>query len=167
MKNLEQLTDYAIQVINETCGYPEFTKLERPLTINYRAKTRFGQCTTWSKSNRSKIEIASRILDDSIPDEKTLSVIIHELLHAVKGGQDHTGIWKTYANMINRKYPQYRIERTLPSSYFGLERDKSLQKYGIQCQTCHCIHYSSKLSKSIQHPEMYQCRCGGKLIRIK
>ncbi len=169
-KNLEELTDQAIAVINIACNYPKFTRIERPLTINYRAKSRWGYCTKDEHLNYSVIEISSRILDDAVPDEATLSTIIHELLHAIKGTHGHTGLWKKYASMVNYYYPEYKITRTANADFFGLEDDRRPinRKYAIKCTHCGYTHRSSKLSRTIKHPEYYRCSCcGGKLIRIK
>lgn len=175
MKNLEELTDLAIEIINECCNHPEFTLIDRPLKVNYRARSRWGLCTTYNHGTCSKIEISSLILADDVPDEKTLSTIVHELLHAVKGAakDGHRGIWKTYADRINKLYPDLEISRCTSAEFFGIdektfENKTDFHKYAIGCENCSMIHYSSKLSKTIKHPNLYKCGCcGGKLIRLK
>lgn len=168
MKDLEKMFDKAIEIVKECVNGVEIRPINRPISINTRAKTRWGCCKYRSYTGDCTIEISSRILGDDVPDDATMGTIIHEILHACKGCKGHGAQWKRYANAVNRKYPQYNITRTCGADEFGLsdEQDKFRQKYAIKCVACGHIHYSSKLSKSIQHPEKYQCKCGGQLIRI-
>lgn len=168
MKDLEKMFDRAIEIINECVNGVEIRPIKRPITINTRAKTRWGCCKCKSILGECEIEISSRILRDNVPDDATMGTIIHEILHACKGCKGHGGQWKRYADAVNRKYPQYNITRTSKADAFGLEdeQDKFRQKYAIRCIKCGSVHYSSKMSKSIQHPERYRCKCGGSLERV-
>ena len=167
MKNLEKMTDRAIEIVKECCGENSLTEICRPITINTRATSRWGCCR--KSGNISRIEISSRILRDEVPEDATMSIIVHEVLHACKGTKGHTGLWKSYAWQVNRKYPELEIARTASAEKFGLEEEQKeiKRQYAIRCTHCGQMHYSSKLSKSIKFPERYRCgRCGGNLERV-
>ena len=168
MKDLEKMFDKAIEIVKECVNGVEIRPINRPITINTRAKTRWGCCKYKSTAGACTIEISSRILSDDVPDDATMGTIIHEILHACKGCKGHGAQWKRYANAVNKKYPQYNITRTSGAEAFGLsdEQNEFRHKYAIKCMVCGHIHYSSKFSKSIQHPELYRCKCGGSLKRI-
>lgn len=169
MKDLERMFDRAVEIINECIDGVEIYPVNRPITINTRAKTRWGRCSRNGYTDVCTIEISSRILSDDVPDNATMGTIIHEILHACKGCHGHQGQWKRYANAVNSKYPQFNIQRTSGAETFGLakEQDAFRKKYAIRCEGCGNTHYSSKMSKTIQHPERYRCRkCGGSLKRI-
>lgn len=167
MKDLEVLADKAVAIIEECCKGVEIMEVERPLTINTRAKARWGQCKR-NITGVNTINISADILEDGVPDDAALSVVIHEFLHACRGTNGHKGLWKKYAECINRKYPQYKIQRADSAEKFGLPEERRIinRPYAIQCERCGNIHSSSRLSKSILYPERYICKCGGKLHRI-
>lgn len=166
MKNVEALFDESLEIVKKVVGENNLIKINRPVLINTRATSRWGLCK--KRNNIATIEISNRILDDKVPTNAIMSVMIHEILHACKDCSGHTGTWKYYAEKVNRLYPQYKISRCASSEEFNLKEEQIelKNKYGIKCIKCGRIHYSSKLSKTIQYPERYRCHCGGKLERI-
>ncbi len=168
MKDLEKMFDTALDIVSYVIGRENIETITRPISINRRAKSRWGSCTR-SKVGIHKIEISSRILEDSVPDDATMSTIIHEILHACKNGSGHRGQWSVYADMINRK-THYHITRTTSASTFGITVEKvniNRHKYGCKCETCGKIIYKSKMTKFIKNPSVYIHRnCGGHFIRV-
>lgn len=166
MTNIEKMVDEALEIIKDCIGEDKLNKIHRPITINSRAKSRWGCCK--SGPGGYTIEISNRLLSSKVPKDEVMNVIIHEILHSCKGGMSHKGMWKTYAASLNIKYPQYHITRTASAENFGLQEEQNIIKrqYAIKCTKCGTIHYSSKLSKSIRFPERYRCgRCGGNMVR--
>lgn len=165
MKNVEALFDESLNIVKNIVGENNIIKINRPVSINTRATSRWGLCK--KRNNIATIEISNRILDDKVPTNATMSVMIHEILHACKDCSGHTGTWKYYAEKVNRLYPQYKISRCASSEEFNLKKEQIelKNKYAIKCLKCGKMHYSSRLSKTIQYPERYRCRCGGKLER--
>lgn len=164
--NIEKMVDEALEIVKDCIGEDKINRIYRPITINSRAKSRWGRCTRGSYGYT--IEISERLLGNRVPKDEVMNVIIHEILHSCKEGMSHKGMWKVYADKVNRKYPQYHITRTTSAENFGLQEEQNLIKrqYAIKCTKCGNIHYSSKLSKSIQFPERYRCGCcGGSMVR--
>lgn len=55
------------------------------------------------------INISEAVLKDDIDKQIALEVIIHELLHTVKGCFNYGAKWIKYAEYINWKFSQYTI----------------------------------------------------------
>ena len=133
MKDLNLLLENAKHIFDTLdIEYGNVTKIE----VNYRAKNRWGQCRM--KNGNYTININSRLLEDDIPEDKTMNTVLHELLHTVKGCMNHGYKWQSYAELINDCYSCYSISRTTSSDYFGIEEEERLNnfKYTIRCEKC-------------------------------
>ena len=108
------------------------------------------------------------ILEDMVPDDAVMSVIVHEILHSCKHGGSHKGMWKIYATQVMRKHPELVITRTTPASTFHLENTvKSTKKYIVKCTQCGREYYKSRNIGCVKNPEKYRCKCGGRIVRVK
>ena len=162
MKNLEKL-------VNECKNDIESLGIElgeiADISINRRAKSRYGRCRYIISENAYYIEIAEELLDDNVDDMSTKNTIAHELLHAMKGcvGMNHKGNWITCANMMNDIYG-YNIKRTTSRAEKGLKpKERRLPKYIIRCQNCDsrwCYYKRTKMVKNIQCGASWMYRCG-------
>lgn len=131
----------------------------------------WGKCCAKGNS-RYEIRINQYLLDESVPEESLMDTILHELCHAYPGRMNHTGGWWSAVNKVNSVYG-YNISEKATMESKNVSEDimnrykATTQRYGIQCQKCNMIHWSSRLSATIKNPNGYRCRCGGKLLRIK
>lgn len=140
--------------------------------INTRAKRRWGKVSRLPDGG-FRIEINSSLLDESNDCLRGLkNTIIHELLHTCDGCMNHGKNWKDYAEMVNARY-DYGVKRCNSSEEKGVTEPvmtratRPSNSYMIQCESCGNTHMSSRLSKTIQHPEWYRCaRCGGNFFRV-
>lgn len=150
----------------------------RRLSVNTRAKSRWGQCRMVSEGVFD-IEISARLLQDEVDDIAAKTTMIHELLHTVEGCRGHKGKWKELAELVGRAYPQYQIKRTSSCEEKGVLQEnrpsggrtqdqarKTRQaRYRITCTGCGARTYRQRASKLIQRPEEFRCgKCGGKLL---
>ena len=175
MKDLNALYKEGRQIVAECIGEDKILDID-DVSVNYRAKTRWGQCKYNRKTGKRSINISHRILADSVPHDAVLSTVVHEILHACKDGHSHTGAWKRYAAKVMKEHPELSITRTTDYTFFGLEEpintsDNSSRsvsgKYVIVCERCGYKHYSSRMSRSIQHPEYYRHKgCGGRFKHV-
>lgn len=112
MKNLNELFDYAMWVVEE-CGIE--TGDITNVTINTRAKKRYGQCR--QTGNKYMINISAFILSDDTKEDAVMETIIHEILHTCKGCMNHGREWKGLPTLCIRRrdirLPQHRQERSL------------------------------------------------------
>lgn len=71
-------------------------------------------------------------------DQTLKDTIVHELLHTVPGCLDHKGKWEMYAELVNRRLPQYTIKRTASWEEKGImiDRGEPVYRYILQCSNC-------------------------------
>lgn len=137
------------------------------IKVNNRAKARWGICKMLPCGHFA-IEINSALLRYDVPEKVLKETIIHEMIHTCPGCFNHGAKWKAIADSVNRFYG-YNVSRTTSEKEKGcsLDRKPITMKYAIQCPSCGFTHRSSKLTKTIQHPENYRCSvCHVKMIRI-
>lgn len=137
-------------------------------TINTRAKCRLGQCRVVAE-DLFDINISEAVLKDDIDDQIALDVIMHELLHTVKGCFNHGTKWKKYAEYINWKLPQYNIRRVATKGDIALiiERKEPVYKFILRCTKCGQEVKRQKETKVVINYKRYRCgKCDGKLERI-
>lgn len=133
------------------------------IKINSRAKKRLGLCTLTPAGY--VIEISNILLADSV-DVKTLKeTIIHEILHTCDGCLNHGKKWKALADKVNAEF-NYSISRCANAAAIGIKIEPPTIKYLLFCEQCNTVFFRSKMTKVVQHPENYVCRCGGEIKRI-
>lgn len=133
MKDVNLLLTNAKHIFNTLdIEYGNVTEIK----VNYRAKTRWGQCR--KRGNGYIIEINDRLLKDDITEDKAMNTVLHELLHTVNGCMNHGYKWQSLAELINDCYSCYNIERTTSADYFGISREERINdyKYTIRCEKC-------------------------------
>ena len=120
------------------------------------------------------------------PIEEIRTVIMHEVLHTIKGSRGHDALWKNAAIMVRKHYnyvagdyhlcdkPYSRDRRNLEHTQLEKapkqQKNTNSYKYELQCVKCGYIFKYKRLSKVVRNCEnRYHTRCGveGKLIRIK
>ena len=163
MKDVNKLFEEAKEVL-DTLGIPYSHRIVGVL-VNTRAKSRWGRSTRKQINGRSyyTIEISSRLLEDDVEWDKAMDTMIHEVLHCHFKHRNHTGDWKKYAQMINKAYPQYHIERVTSCEEKGIEVSTvKSYKYAITCNKCGTVSKYMKHSKIVKLVESYpgSCRCG-------
>ena len=153
----------------------------RSVTVNHRAKRRWGQCRrvgTDENGNIYDINIKADLLHDEAPERGLTETTIHEILHTVPGGHGHKGAWKKYANIVNGYYG-YDITRINSDDKKGMkqfyedhpERARKIRRmeyrYIYKCTSCGGVLKRKKASRFTRNYERYTCRrCGGRFIEI-
>lgn len=131
------------------------------VVINKRAQNRFG-CCKYSPFECT-IEIAEKLLYAS--EKACRQTLAHEVLHTCYGCRNHGARWKSYAARMNTAYG-YNITRVGSCEELGVE-NTAVVRYILRCEKCGGEIKRTRLSKLVNHPEMYRCKCGGRLARIK
>lgn len=167
MKNLMEMFDYGMEVV-ETCGIE--TGIITDVSINTRAKKRFGQCRYNHATGTYSINIARFILDDDIDDKAVMETIIHEILHTVEGCMNHGKKWKSLGKIVEREFG-YKITTTDSYSKFSaslaeerkVERNTKKNNYVFKCEHCGQYIRRERFSNFVQRYTHYTCGiCGGK-----
>lgn len=141
-------------------GIPVSARIRSTVSVNRRARTRFGCCRT--QEGIHTIEVTAILLD---ADETALrQVLAHEVLHTCPGCANHGARWKGYAERMNALYG-YDIHRTDSHRQLGLSDDRPV-RWLVVCRSCGKQMPRMKRSPLVNHPERYRCRCGG-ILYIK
>lgn len=168
MKNLKLLIQDAKDVLDDlNIEYGPIASV----TINSRAKSRWGRCTRVGDVYR--IEISSELMGDNVEWESAMNTMIHEMLHAHKDRMCHTGEWKRCAELVNRKYPIYNIKRCSSAEDHGIRSVRPTYKYKMICNGCNSIGYYQRETKAIAkiraygNNSGYRCgKCGSTMLSV-
>ena len=149
------------------------------VTVNYRAKSRWGQCRK-SYANADgivyKININCDLCHPDASERGLKETIIHEILHTCPNCMCHTGEWKRLAELVNDCYG-YNVKRCNSSEEKGMEefyaqhdelKKKPTWKYEIRCKNCgKVVGRRQKSCKLTMYPYRYKCaHCYGSLYVI-
>ena len=87
------------------------------------------------------------------------STIIHELIHTIPGCMNHGSKFQRICYLVNKKYPQYKLQTATGAEDFGIQLDEPTPKYKIICKCCGKEYlYQRKPKLNIN---MYKCsKCG-------
>ncbi len=149
------------EVIGEAAqlNIPVSSNINSNITINTRAKGRFGQCK--KRNGKYTIEISQHLTQAK--QEHIKETLVHEILHTCPNCMNHGKQWKYYAMRMNMKYG-YEISRTNSCENLGITSPKiESANYAIVCNNCGKTTYRQRESKVIKNPEKFRCKCGGKL----
>lgn len=122
----------------------------RSVTVNTRAKTRWGQCRHSKFEDIYDIEICSRLLAPDVSYTDVMDTVLHELLHCHKDRMCHTGEWKRCAELVNLRYG-YDIQRAASSAEKNIANDRlSTAKYIVTCNGCGSVSGYLKKGKIVK-----------------
>lgn len=138
-------------------GIPLSDNIFPHVAINRRAKTRFGCCR--KVGDNYLIELSHLLL--YAPMASCKQVLAHEVLHTCYGCRNHGARWRAYSRRMSNAY-EYDISRVDSHENLGIE-DKPKAKYTVTCQNCGNTFERIRASKLTMHPDLFRCRCGGKL----
>lgn len=166
MKNLMEMFNYGLEVV-EACGIEYGNIVD--VSINTRAKSRFGQCRYNKIAGTYAINISKFILDDDVDNKAVMETIIHEILHTVEGCMNHGKKWKSLGKIIEREFG-YCITRTSDYNKFSESLEKKMEveratkksNYVFKCAGCGQTIHRERMSKFVKYYRHYKCGiCGG------
>lgn len=159
MHDVNELFEEAKTVL-DLCNIPYWKVTS--VTINTRAKNRWGLCKYSRITNTYSIEISRRLLADDVPHESALGTMVHELLHAHRNHMSHTGEWKRCAEIINKRFPKLNIKRCSSAAELGVKDEQGraeAAKYIITCSHCGQKSYYMRKSRVVQLIQSGSLRC--------
>ena len=115
------------------------------ISVNYRAKSRWGQCRH-GKDGTHSININAELLDERNDVRGLENTILHELLHTCPGCNNHGEIWKTYAEKVNAAYG-YNIKRcsdAYEKGIAGAEKSENATTYRRPVKHRNVTKYSTR-----------------------
>lgn len=171
----ESLEQKLIRLAKESEAELKAIGLEKKLkknivyTINYRAKSRFGQCC-----NKKDINISSWLLQVGT-DSDIKDTIIHEILHTFEDTKGHDSKWQYYAKYVNAR-TDYNISRLGSSSKVYANANvvppkKHIHfKYEITCRKCGRVWKWQRMTKKglngFINGTRYHKSCGGTNFKV-
>ena len=157
MSNIQEIYEYCIALLIKE-KIPISKKIAKQISINKRYKKTLATCSF--NKNTYLIEINSYILTSN---RKSLEeIILHELIHTIKGCFNHGKKFVKYCDIVNKKF-NYNILVSFPNNIINYE---NMIIYKIQCQHCNKIYLSYNKTKQIKEISEYSCSCGGNLKNI-
>ena len=158
---MSKYNDLLKEVINEAIALniPISNNINSNITINTRAKGRFGQC---KKHNGTYlIEISEHLTQAE--NKYIKQTLAHEVLHTCPNCMNHGVTWKSYARKMNINYG-YEISRATSCNNMGIVSPRiENAKYIITCKTCGKKSYKQRAANVVKHIDNYRCKCGGRL----
>lgn len=139
-------------------GIPVSRRIDPHVTVNTRARTRFGCCRSGPTGHT--IEVSSLLLDAR--EQAVCQVLAHEILHTCPGCANHGAGWQCWADQMSRQFG-YHIQRTDSHEALGL-KDPRPVRYVVVCRQCGRRLARMKRSALVVHPERYRCTCGGRFV---
>lgn len=159
-KRLRKYYDDACCILN-TLGI-EFGPII-DVSVNTRAKSRWGQCRYNNTTKMFSIEISSVLLEENVAYKDIMDTMLHELLHCNTKRLNHTGEWKRCANLVNLNY-DYNIKRATTAAEKNIDLNKIVNyKYIITCNDCGSTNKyvrKSKIVRLLMRNPNGPCRCG-------
>ena len=165
-KRLEEVFNECIDEMN-AIDIP-FGKITE-VTVNYRAKSRWGQCCKrydYTVGTVYKININADLCHPDASERGLKETIIHEILHTCPDCMCHTGEWKRLADLVNDCYG-YNVKRTNNADEKGMndfykQHDELVRKpnwkYEIRCKSCgRVLGRRRKACKLTMNPYRYRC----------
>lgn len=145
------------------------------VTVNYRAKSRWGQCCKRfdAYGTMYKINIRCDLCHPDAPEKALKETIIHEIIHTCPDCMCHTGEWKRLVAIVNDCYG-YNIKRCSDADDKGMSefykdheepvRKPMTYKYTLKCTQCGHEYKYKRECKAVKYYYRYRCgHCNGKL----
>lgn len=144
------------------------------VTVNYRAKKRWGQCarTVGVYGFEFSINIRAELCHPDASERGLKETIVHEILHTCPDCFCHTGEWKRLAELVNDCYG-YNVKRIASAADLEMtdffkehgEIQKIAYKYTIVCKKCGKVVAMRRRECDLtKYPMLYSHRaCGGSL----
>lgn len=168
MKNINTLFADAMEIMKDlNIEVGNITNV----TWNSRLRSVWGRCKYNHRLDIYMIELNPILADDAVSYEAAMNTMIHEVLHAHKDRMCHTGAWKYCANLVNREYPIYDIERcTSAEAKDVADKIERNYRFIIKCLNCGSVSKYQRESKIVKlvrsYPGSCRCTCGSTNLKL-
>lgn len=166
MKTYVRINQLLEVVVNEirSIGIIPSDKISRRVLIAEKGRF-FGRCSREKSTGRFTIILHKAMLEAD--EHYVKETLAHEVLHTVDGCFNHSPMWKSYARYVTLQL-KYSITTTATAAEKGITDEMLIKvNYVVKCNSCGKESKFQRLSKVVKHPELYRCKCGGTLRRVK
>ena len=133
--------------------YKGFTKVKIG-----KSRTSWGSVRVHTGDDSWELHISNcfeDIQDERRARNRLLSTIVHELIHTIPGCLNHGSNFKYYASLVNRRYPNLKIQRCTSMKEFGIQDRKP--SYILKCSGCGKTWNYSRKPKIFDYITRYSC----------
>lgn len=128
---------YYVKEADQICDELKMPVMKDITWYTYRKRSEYGCC---HRIDDKKANITINTVYFKYHDQRTkeylLSTIIHELIHTIKGCNNHGDQFMKYVNLVNDHYKNLHLAKTNDSKI--LQKDA---KYIFKCQNCGQLFY--------------------------
>lgn len=128
----------------------------------FSSSIKWGNCVSFLNGRNayfSKISVNELALSNQ---RLLLSVLVHEVAHAIFPKDHHGKKWREAGNRIGERFGII-VSTTIDGPVLS-----AASKYIVGCPRCNKTWGFQRLCQTVKFPELYQCRdCGEDLVRIK
>lgn len=177
MENFKEDFDEAQSIVDQ-CGLTETDEIEYHLELIPDASF-LGQ--THKIGYHNYIIRLNQLFAQSEEHSHVLNTVIHEILHSLKGGMCHTGIWKQYVAIvyaktgikITTKADSSRVSNYMEcKTQFMLKKNPEKIVYQVICPNCGILNTLQRKSKQViaitNNAKTYRCcKCHSDDLKIK
>lgn len=147
MSRIQKIFDKCFRIMEKE-NIPIAKNIDRTIKINNRYKSTLATCSLVEK--QYIIEINGHILKTNT---KTLEeILLHELIHTIKGCFNHGTKFKQYCKQLNNKYG-YDINTSSPADKITFT---NMNIYNYQCPCCKRQYVAYKKPSN----KLRLCSCG-------
>ena len=158
---IESELEYAKSIVNDC-----ISDFEEPIINEIRishSRSFWGNITNLGH-NRFLLKVSdvfSELKDDEKSRNRFTSMLVHELLHTVRGCMNHGRKWKSLASIINHYYPELKIQRGTPMADFGIKKKTPTYNFQVICHNCGYSYMRQRKSETT-NPYFLNtfCSCG-------
>ena len=172
MRDINKDVEYVRDLLSVLYEVPTISEI----IISPKMCKTHGMCTTHKNDNGwTKLTFAKFILDERYPYNDYLSIIAHELIHAIdrnktKELNGHGGNWARMAQEVSDCYGFLTIQRYCTSEQTAFAREIKPKKiYQCKCEKCGYVYTRKgyRAPKWYMRPHDYtHTGCGGHLQRV-
>lgn len=152
MEKIQEIFEFCKRLMNEN-NIPISKNIQNEIVINTRLRKTLAICE--KKGKNYVITFNSHIMET---DKNILiQIMLHELIHTIKGCLNHGPKFKKYCKILNDKYG-FNIDTHFPAREITYT---NMTIYRYTCSKCHKQFFFYKNTKYNR-----VCSCGGKLKEI-
>lgn len=174
-KELEKIKNDCIEIINEVVRPDAITGVIE-VKFNKRFTQTLGRCgrrkTTYGRAIAGHlVQISEKYYTHhSTTDDERYSLMLHELLHSVKGCNNHGKLFNHYASLLEEATGVTQITGATSKTHSEYNKDtRTPFKYILECRECGREHYMKRLRGGKEDgidwegdAVHYRCRCEDK-----
>ena len=135
-KETNNTIELANKILSEVYSNYNTPTIKEIVYTKARSYWAMCKCLGGNKYQLRISDIFELIPDENIARCRFTSTIIHELIHTISGCMNHGRRFHLICNLVNCKYPQYKLQTTTTSEEVGIVIEEKTPRYLVVCEHC-------------------------------